>query len=291
MRVAMPELSAEGAWDGTDWIDISRPLGPETPVWPGDRSLVFSHRHDGEMLITAAWPVDKGLRSEADEEQAAAVADILELVSQMRNARADAGIEPATWLEAEVRFEAAGHAEVFEAIADAISRLARVRPTVVAGESAVAEAGAMMYKDTSIEMHAVFGDGSQESTGGGFMDKLMGAGKRLLTGESLFITVFTHSGQGKAKVAFGAPYPGNIIPVNLKNRGGHLVCQKDCFLCAARGVSIGIAFQRKILTGLFGGEGFIMQKLEGDGQVFLHAGGTVVERTLEAGEVVRPPEA
>lgn len=154
------------------------------------------------------------------------------------------------------------------------------------GESAVAEAGAMMYKDTSIEMHAVFGDGSQSSTGGGFMDKLMGAGKRLLTGESLFITVFTHSGQGKAKVAFAAPYPGNIIPVNLKNRGGHLICQKDCFLCAARGVSIGIAFQRKILTGLFGGEGFIMQKLDGDGQVFLHAGGTVVERTLDAGEVI-----
>ena len=153
------------------------------------------------------------------------------------------------------------------------------------GESAVAEAGAMMYKDTSIEMHAVFGDGSQ-SPGGGFMDKLLGAGKRLLTGESLFITVFTHAGQGKAKVAFAAPYPGNIIPVNLKNAGGRLICQKDCFLCAARGVSIGIAFQRKILTGLFGGEGFIMQKLEGDGQVFMHAGGTVVERTLNAGETV-----
>ena len=154
------------------------------------------------------------------------------------------------------------------------------------GESTVAEAGSMMYKNPSIEMEAVFGDGSASGSGGGFMGKLMGAGKRLLTGESLFMTVFTHKGQGKAHVAFGAPYPGNIIPVTLTNVGGCLICQKDCFLCAARGVSIGIAFQRKILTGLFGGEGFIMQKLEGDGLVFMHAGGTVVERQLAAGEVV-----
>lgn len=153
------------------------------------------------------------------------------------------------------------------------------------GESAVAEAGAMMYKDSTVQMEAVFGDGSH-SDGGGFMNKLMGAGKRLLTGESLFMTVFTHTGQGKAHVAFGAPYPGNIIPVKLDNVGGTLICQKDCFLCAAKGVSIGIAFQKKILTGLFGGEGFIMQKLEGDGQVFMHAGGTVVERELAPGEVV-----
>ena len=152
------------------------------------------------------------------------------------------------------------------------------------GESAVAEAGAMMYKAPGIRMEAVFGDGSQ-SPDGGFMGKLMGAGKRLLTGESLFMTVFTQSGQGKGKVAFGAPYPGNIIPVRLSNVGGQLICQKDSFLCAAKGVSIGIALERKILTGLFGGEGFIMQKLEGDGQVFMHAGGTVVERELSAGEV------
>ena len=153
------------------------------------------------------------------------------------------------------------------------------------GESAVAEAGAMMYKDSSVQMEAVFGDGSH-ADGGSFMNKLVGAGKRLLTGESLFMTVFTHSGPGKARVAFGAPYPGNIIPVKLTHVGGQLICQKDCFLCAAKGVSISIAFQRKILTGLFGGEGFIMQRLEGDGQVFLHAGGTVVERHLQAGEVV-----
>ena len=154
-----------------------------------------------------------------------------------------------------------------------------------AGESSVAEAGAMMYKDSRIQMQTVFGDGS--GTGGvGFMDKLLGAGKRLLSGESLFMTVFTHSGQGKARVAFGAPYPGNIIPVNLKKIGGTLICQKDSFLCAAKGVSVGIHFQRKILTGLFGGEGFIMQKLEGDGMVFMHAGGTVVDRTLEAGELL-----
>ncbi len=151
------------------------------------------------------------------------------------------------------------------------------------GESAVAEAGAMMYKESSIQMETMFGDGSK-SQGGGILGSLLGAGKRLLTGESLFITVFTHTGRGKAHVAFGAPYPGNIIPVTLSNLGGTLICQKDSFLCAARGVSIGIFFQKRILTGLFGGEGFIMQKLEGDGVVFLHVGGTVVERVLNPGE-------
>ena len=154
------------------------------------------------------------------------------------------------------------------------------------GESAVAEAGAMMYKGADVVMETIFGDGSSSGSGGGFMDKLIGAGKRLLTGESLFMTVFTHKGRGKAHVAFGAPYPGNIIPVHLDEIGGSLICQKDSFLCAAKGVSIGIYFQRKILTGLFGGEGFIMQKLDGDGQVFMHAGGTVVDRTLKAGEVL-----
>jgi len=154
------------------------------------------------------------------------------------------------------------------------------------GESAVAEAGAMMYKDASIELNTVFGDGSSNDNAGGFMDKLLGAGKRLVTGESLFTTVFTHQGQGKAHVAFGAPFPGNIIPVTLTNVGGVLICQKDSFLCAARGVSIGIHFQKKILTGLFGGEGFIMQRLEGDGMVFVHAGGTIVERDLKPGETL-----
>ncbi len=151
------------------------------------------------------------------------------------------------------------------------------------GESAVAEAGAMMYKDEAVEMKTIFGDGNQT---GGFMDKLLGAGKRLLTGESLFMTVFTHNGHGKAHVAFGAPYPGNILPVDLDDVGGTLICQKDSFLCAAKGVQIGIFFQRKILTGLFGGEGFIMQKLDGDGLVFVHAGGTLVERELQAGETL-----
>ncbi len=154
------------------------------------------------------------------------------------------------------------------------------------GESVVAEAGAMMYKDRHVEMETIFGDASGRG-GSGFFDKLLGAGKRVLTGESLFMTVFTHRGpQGKAHAAFGAPYPGNIIPVSLKDRGGMLICQKDSFLCAAKGVSIGIFFQKKILTGLFGGEGFIMQKLEGDGVVFMHAGGTVVERELGPGEVL-----
>jgi uncharacterized protein (TIGR00266 family) len=153
------------------------------------------------------------------------------------------------------------------------------------GESAVAEGGAMMYKDMDIHMEAVFGDGSQGQPGG-FLGKIMSAGKRLLTGAGLFMTLFTHAGQGKARVAFAAPYPGNIIPLALPDVGGTLICQKDCFLCAARGVSIGLFFQRKILTGLFGGEGFIMQKLEGDGMVFLHAGGTIVSRTLAPGEIL-----
>ncbi len=152
------------------------------------------------------------------------------------------------------------------------------------GESTVAEAGSLMYKDSAISMETVFGDGSASSSGGGFMDKLVGAGKRLITGESLFTTMFSHTGQGKAKVAFAAPYPGTIVPMTLSNYGGKIICQKDSFLCAARGVSIGIFFQKKVMTALFGGEGFIMQKLEGDGMVFIHAGGTIVERELRAGE-------
>ncbi|MEK8090846.1 TIGR00266 family protein [Thermithiobacillus plumbiphilus] len=153
------------------------------------------------------------------------------------------------------------------------------------GESAVAEAGSMMYKDASIDMQTVFGDASQQQSSG-FMGKLLGAGKRLITGESLFTTVFTHNGHGKAHVAFAAPYPGKIIPVDLQENGGRLICQKDSFLCAARGVSLGIYFQRRIMTGLFGGEGFVMQKLEGDGMVFVHAGGTILKRELAPGEVL-----
>ena len=150
------------------------------------------------------------------------------------------------------------------------------------GESAIAEAGAMVWKDASIEMTTVFGSGAGQE--GGFMGKLLSAGKRLVTGESLFTTVFTHQGRGKARVAFGAPVPGAILPIRLSDVGGTLICQKDSFLAAAKGVSIGIHFQRRVLTGLFGGEGFIMQKLEGDGWVFVQMGGTVIERELRAGE-------
>jgi len=150
------------------------------------------------------------------------------------------------------------------------------------GESAVAEAGAMVWKDASIDMTSVFGDGSGGQ--GGFMGKLLGAGKRLVTGESLFTTVFTHQGSGKARVAFAAPIPGSIVPLKLDSVGGQLICQKDAFLCAAKGVSIGIHFQQKIMTGLFGGEGFIMQRLDGDGWVFVQMGGTVTERELAPGE-------
>ena len=152
------------------------------------------------------------------------------------------------------------------------------------GESAIAEAGALMFKDATVQMDTVFGDGSHSGAGGGFMDKLLSAGKRVITGESLFATLYTHTGSGKARVAFAAPYPGTVIPMKLDQLGGRLICQKDSFLAGARGVQIGVHFQRKVMTGLFGGEGFIMQKLEGDGWVFVHAGGCVVERELRAGE-------
>jgi uncharacterized protein (TIGR00266 family) len=154
------------------------------------------------------------------------------------------------------------------------------------GESCIAEAGSMMFKDASVSMETIFGDGSHAQMTGGFMGKLMGAGKRLLTGESLFTTQFTHQGQGKARAGFAAPYPGKIIPMRLSEMGGTLICQKDSFLVGAKGVSIGIAFQKKIMTGLFGGEGFIMQKLDGDGWVFCHAGGSILQRTLQPGEVL-----
>lgn len=153
------------------------------------------------------------------------------------------------------------------------------------GESAVAEAGALVWKDAAVGMTTVFGDGSGGAAGG-FMGKLLGAGKRLISGESLFTTVFTHNGTGKARVAFAAPTPGVILPLNLGQLGGTLICQKDSFLAAARGVSIGVQFQRRVMTGLFGGEGFIMQRLDGDGWVFVQMGGALVERELAAGESI-----
>ena len=152
-------------------------------------------------------------------------------------------------------------------------------------EATVAEAGGMMYMDDGIEMETIFGDGSQQT--GGFMGALMGAGKRLLTGESLFMTVFPNRSTAKRRIAFGAPYPGRIVAVHLAEIGGELIAQKDSFLAAAKGVSIGIAFQKKLGVGLFGGEGFILQRLQGDGWAFVHAGGMLQERTLAPGELVR----
>ena len=154
-------------------------------------------------------------------------------------------------------------------------------------ESVISEAGAMMYMHDQIVMETVFGDGSRSSSSGTFLDKMLGAGKRLITGEGLFITMFTYTGGGKGKVAFASPYPGKIIPLDLTKYNGRIICQKDAFLCAAKGVSIGIAFQKKIGVALFGGEGFIMQQLDGDGLVFVHAGGTIVEKELAAGETMR----
>lgn len=153
------------------------------------------------------------------------------------------------------------------------------------GEAAVGEAGSLMYMDAGIGMDTVFGDGSSKQTGGLF-GKLLGAGKRLVTGESLFTTVYTNQASSKLRVAFAAPYPGKILPMDLRQMGGTLICQKDAFLCAARGVSLGIHFQQKLSVGFFGGEGFVMQKLEGEGLAFVHAGGTVVKRELQPGQTL-----
>ena len=152
-------------------------------------------------------------------------------------------------------------------------------------ETAIAESGAFMMMDDGIEMETIFGDGSKPNQG--ILGKLMSAGKRLLTGESLFMTAFTNTVQGKRKVSFASPYPGKIIALDLLRMGGKMICQKDSFLCAAKGVSVGIEFQRKLGTGIFGGEGFIMQKLEGDGLAFVHAGGHVTERELQQGELLK----
>ncbi len=152
------------------------------------------------------------------------------------------------------------------------------------GEAAVGEAGSMMFMDAGIAMDTVFGDGSAST--GGLFNKLLGAGKRLVTGESLFTTVYTNQAHSKSRIAFAAPYPGKILPMDLRQLGGMLICQKDAFLCAAKGVSLGIYLQQKMSVGFFGGEGFIMQKLEGDGLAFVHAGGTCIKRELQPGQTL-----
>jgi len=162
-----------------------------------------------------------------------------------------------------------------------------VEVTLDPGEACIAEAGAFMFMDPGIEMETIFGDGSAKSDGGGLMGKFLSAGKRVITGESLFMTLFANTANQRQGVAFASPYPGRIIPADLKQHNGVLLCQKDAFLAAAKGISVGIAFQRKLGAGLFGGEGFILQKLEGDGLAFLHAGGNIQHRDLGPGEVLR----
>lgn len=154
-------------------------------------------------------------------------------------------------------------------------------------ETAIAESGAFMMMDDGIQMNTIFGDGSQQLQSGGILGKIMSAGKRLLVGENLFMTAFTNVGQGKKRVSFAAPYTGKIIVFDLNELGGKIIAQKDAFLCAAKGVSIGIEFQKRLGTGIFGGEGFIMEKLEGDGLAFAHAGGYVMEKTLAPGEILK----
>ncbi|MCB1037147.1 MAG: TIGR00266 family protein, partial [Acidobacteria bacterium] len=162
-----------------------------------------------------------------------------------------------------------------------------VEITLDPNEACIAEAGAFIFMDPGIQMQTIFGDGSGRDEGSGLMGKLLGAGKRVLTGESLFMTLFGNTASKRQKVAFASPYPGSIVPVDLTQHGNALLCQKDAFLCAAKGISVGIAFQKKLGAGLFGGEGFILQKLEGDGLAFVHASGTIVQRELQAGETLR----
>ncbi|MDR9398775.1 TIGR00266 family protein [Salibacter sp.] len=152
-------------------------------------------------------------------------------------------------------------------------------------EAVVAEPGALMSMNSDIHMDTIFGDGSNQSSG--LMGKLFSAGKRVLTGENLFMTAYTNQGHTKSHVTFASPYPGKVIPLDLSEKGGKIICQKDAFLCAAKGVSVGIEFSKRLGRGFFGGEGFIMQKLEGDGMAFVHAGGTIVERELKPGETIK----
>ncbi|MGY0392830.1 TIGR00266 family protein [Bizionia sp. KMM 8389] len=152
-------------------------------------------------------------------------------------------------------------------------------------EGVVAEAGSFMMMDDGIKMETIFGDGSSKNTG--FLGSILGAGKRILTGESLFMTAFYNDLVGKRRISFASPYPGKILPIDLSAHNGKFICQKDAFLCAAKGVSVGVEFSKRLGRGLFGGEGFIMQKLEGDGMAFVHAGGTMAKKTLQPGEVLR----
>ncbi|PKH50771.1 TIGR00266 family protein [Tenacibaculum sp. Bg11-29] len=152
-------------------------------------------------------------------------------------------------------------------------------------EGVVAESGSFMMMNDDVKMNTIFGDGSNQETG--LLGKIFSAGKRILTGESLFMTVFTNEGQGKKQVSFASPYPGKIVPIDLSEFGGKFICQKDAFLCAAKGVSIGIEFSKRLGRGLFGGEGFIMEKLEGDGMAFIHAGGTMAKKVLQPGEILK----
>jgi uncharacterized protein (TIGR00266 family) len=164
------------------------------------------------------------------------------------------------------------------------SEMQYVEVTLDPGEMVIAEAGMLMYMTSGIHMETVLGDPSKQT---GFFGKVMTAGKRMLTGESMFVTTFLNNAQGREKAAFASPYPGKILPMHLDQLGGELICQKDSFICAARGTQIGVAFQKKFGVGLFGGEGFIMQRLTGDGVALIHAGGTMMKRTLEPGETLR----
>jgi len=154
-------------------------------------------------------------------------------------------------------------------------------------ETVIGEPGGFMMMDNEVQMQTIFGDGSQQNESGGLLGKIFNAGKRLLVGENLFMTAFTNVGHGKKHVSFAAPYTGKIIPLDLSKLNGRVIAQKDAFLCAAKGVNIGIEFQKKLGTGIFGGEGFIMEKLEGDGMAFVHAGGYIVEKELQPGEILK----
>ncbi|MCC9603816.1 TIGR00266 family protein [Stieleria sp. JC731] len=227
--------------------------------------------------VSAADPFDdagfsSGNNSTADHDDqfSAGVVQISSAPVTMRGGQSSDGVYRTS---DEIDYEIFGHETQY------------VEITLDPGEQTIAEAGALMYMTDGIKMATVFGDPSRQDTS--LFGKVLSAGKRVLTGEALFMTTFTNESSSQAQVAFGAPYPGRCIPLHLDQLGGEIICQKDAFLCGARGITVDIAFQKKIGAGLFGGEGFIMQRLRGDGIGIIHAGGTMMYRELEAGETIR----
>ncbi|TWU00919.1 TIGR00266 family protein [Stieleria varia] len=252
------QFSVPGGQDSG--FDLSETLPAMSPVAPSSPSSVRAGSGGGFGNTT----------TDGDNRFAAGEIQMTTAPVTMRGGQSNDGVNRRA---DEIDYEIFGHESQY------------VEITLDPGEQTVAEAGALMYMTAGIDMATVFGDPSKQDTG--LFGKVLSAGKRVLTGESLFMTTFTNNGRTQAKVAFGAPHPGRMVPLHLDQLGGEIICQKDAFLCGARGITIDIAFQKKIGAGLFGGEGFIMQRLRGDGIAIVHAGGTMMYRELSVGETLR----